>query len=369
MGGGMRAWSRTLAFGRLVALAFFVVLMKAAVSPFLGLVLVACSPTRVYHEAAQDGGDAFLETTVDDRQTLEECIVVIRCVSKGAECGLLDDGCGGTIDCGLCPSGEECGSQGIPNKCPKTDSGPDVEQDVSFDASCEAGDKACDGLQIMECAADGSWKGGAWCSEACVNGICGCVLPWGGVLPEGQSTTAFEHDSEVSPELCAHHSQQRICQSGVLTGTYPYGDCVQHYRDCQLQGYGALPHGKQIMGYDRPTVACGSSCAQTTFSCHDGSVLGGEIFFSTCAEDCTCGPYPDITVTGSNSGWVGGSNPYTFDSAMARAAVHAGLVAVGETATIKRWSMGVVSGFTGSTQNGITTSSWSSATCGVYLTK
>ena len=38
------------------------------------------------------------------------------CAQTGADCGPLDDGCGGVIPCGGCPTGWYCGAY-IPNVC------------------------------------------------------------------------------------------------------------------------------------------------------------------------------------------------------------------------------------------------------------
>jgi uncharacterized protein YkwD len=35
----------------------------------------------------------------------------------GAECGSIDDGCGGVLSCGGCGSGEQCGGAGKANQC------------------------------------------------------------------------------------------------------------------------------------------------------------------------------------------------------------------------------------------------------------
>jgi hypothetical protein len=32
-------------------------------------------------------------------------------------CGSISDGCGSTLDCGSCPTGETCGGGGAPNQC------------------------------------------------------------------------------------------------------------------------------------------------------------------------------------------------------------------------------------------------------------
>jgi hypothetical protein len=93
-----------------------------------------------------------------------------------------------------------------------------------------------------------------------------------------------------------------------------------------------------------------------------------------------------ITVTGSLTGrTVWGSYAYTYDSDMNRAAVHAGLVAVGETAQIRQyypqdWSTTefndnwtgtpiIYTGYYSSTKNGVTTASWATPFCGVLLTR
>ncbi|HNO68377.1 MAG TPA: hypothetical protein PKI49_07695, partial [Pseudomonadota bacterium] len=38
------------------------------------------------------------------------------CTVNGYNCGPVGDGCGGTVNCGTCPSGQSCGVFG-PNKC------------------------------------------------------------------------------------------------------------------------------------------------------------------------------------------------------------------------------------------------------------
>src|SRR5262245_1209320 len=41
------------------------------------------------------------------------------CSALGAECGQVQDGCGGILDCGKCDGGKFCGGAG-PNKCGTT---------------------------------------------------------------------------------------------------------------------------------------------------------------------------------------------------------------------------------------------------------
>lgn len=39
------------------------------------------------------------------------------CLSVGANCGPIGDGCGGTLDCGSCTAPDACGGGGTPNVC------------------------------------------------------------------------------------------------------------------------------------------------------------------------------------------------------------------------------------------------------------
>jgi hypothetical protein len=65
-----------------------------------------------------------------------------------------------------------------------------------------------------------------------------------------------------------------------------------------------------------------------------------------------------FTVTGKIDDFVFGSNPYTMRSILAAAAVHAGLVKVGETKVVRVEIMLAPPEFVGSTQNGVKSNSW-----------
>jgi hypothetical protein len=63
-------------------------------------------------------------------------------------------------------------------------------------------------------------------------------------------------------------------------------------------------------------------------------------------------------VTGAVGGTVWGSDVYTSDSPLATAAVHAGVLAVGQTGTVKVRVVPPPPSFTGTTRNGVTTSNY-----------
>ena len=75
------------------------------------LLLVAC-PTEDFPRV-EDDDDA---TVADDDDATDEC-VPITCAEAEAQCGALDDGCGGELDCGVCLGVGVCGGGGTPNVC------------------------------------------------------------------------------------------------------------------------------------------------------------------------------------------------------------------------------------------------------------
>lgn len=81
----------------------------------------------------------------------------------------------------------------------------------------------------------------------------------------------------------------------------------------------------------------------------------------------TCGPYAPFTVTGTTGGTVWGSGPYTDDSNFSAAAVHAGLIKVGETATIEPYAVDNYQSYEGSYANGVYTNDWRSSWCGYKI--
>lgn len=63
-------------------------------------------------------------------------------------------------------------------------------------------------------------------------------------------------------------------------------------------------------------------------------------------------------VTGAIGGSIYGTNVYTTDTALAAAAVHSGLLKVGETAVLRVDVLPTPASFVGSTSNGITSNAW-----------
>ncbi|MSR70589.1 hypothetical protein EXS62_00945 [Candidatus Kaiserbacteria bacterium] len=130
------------------------------------------------------------------------------------------------------------------------------------------------------------------------------------------------------------------------------------------------------------TTAEGNETAVLTLNSPNGYTISGNAAATltitdndaadTCATDHPSA-YTPITVIGTASGSIWGGNgtangSYTWDSAVGKAAVHAGLVSIGQTMDITRTSMGLSSSYAASTQHGVTSLSYSSSACGVKLT-
>ena len=75
----------------------------------------------------------------------------------------------------------------------------------------------------------------------------------------------------------------------------------------------------------------------------------------------------EVTVVGSNAGTVFGIGPYSINSEVGTAAVHAGLINIGDIAVIakKSASPDAIANFPGGTANGVTTTSGSASVTGV----
>jgi beta-lactamase regulating signal transducer with metallopeptidase domain len=73
----------------------------------------------------------------------------------------------------------------------------------------------------------------------------------------------------------------------------------------------------------------------------------------------------DFRVTGSADGYVWGTGLYTHDSTLAKAAVHAGVLNIGQTGDVRVTILKGPAAFRGSTRHGVTSDSWPNAS-GAY---
>lgn len=111
------------------------------------------------------------------------------------------------------------------------------------------------------------------------------------------------------------------------------------------------PGGQAFNGWtltSGPGSIANPSQSSTTFTLGSGNATVTATYTSASS-------YYDVLVTGASTGAVWGSGPYTDDSNLAVAAVHAGLLQVNQSAVIRVTDTGPQSSFTGTTANGVMT--------------
>lgn len=189
-------------------------------------------------------------------------------------------------------------------------------------------------------------------TSACTSPIVGIVTPNSFRAGRAYSgTITIQNATNASLHLINNKSPTGITMSGQASGAnYVY----------TLTGTPTVDNESYNFRFN--ATNSGTNCSTVTVS--NQSAGSGTVYAAV-----TCpATYDNVTVTGATSGGtVWGSGPYTDDSNLAMAAVHAGLVTVGETAIIVKTSAGYLSTYTGSTRNNVTSQSWINGWCGMNL--
>jgi hypothetical protein len=192
--------------------------------------------------------------------------------TKGVECGVISDGCGGTIDCSLsqgfsCPAGQGCGVRGVANRCEPFPTPPECE---ALGKNCGTLVSACDGKTIS-CGVCGN--SGEVCND---NGVCGppCTsTTCAQALPAGQECGSVS-DGCKGTLNCA-------CPSGgkCLAG----GTCCQPKKCADLITAGQC--GKKL------DDGCGGKI--NSCPCPSGEVCpAADGAIATCCTPKTCADFP-----------------------------------------------------------------------------
>ncbi|HWO12457.1 MAG TPA: hypothetical protein VNN80_23330, partial [Polyangiaceae bacterium] len=97
------------------------------------------------------------------------------CAEAGSECGLIGNGCGGTIDCGGCGAGELCGID-APNRCGAAPRCEPLEPAVACQGHCGFASNGCGadvGGGVVDCDALFPCPRGQTCGGGGVPDQCG----------------------------------------------------------------------------------------------------------------------------------------------------------------------------------------------------
>lgn len=156
------------------------------------------------------------------------CCTPTTCAAAGADCGPLDDTCGGTLDCGSCSGQDTCGGGGEPHVCGCT---PEAEA-TTCAGKCGLVTNTCG--QTVNCTplCDDCCDGGiCWprCNGVCVdrltdNANCGdCGVSCGNLVCYHGNCCTAEPDPDFPdlPDVCVCAEEGWACD-----GTP--GTCCQH---------------------------------------------------------------------------------------------------------------------------------------------
>jgi hypothetical protein len=123
-----------------------------------------------------------------------------------------------------------------------------------------------------------------------------CNPPWGGVISNGQSITAYSTSSVACGTTCT--SETRTCSNGTLSGSFTNQSCsVAACSSCGLPWGGTIPHNSSTVAYSAASVGCGGSCTSIsqTRTCNNGT-LSGTFTNQSCSVNCI-----NVTISASTN--------------------------------------------------------------------
>jgi hypothetical protein len=203
----------------------------------------------------------------------------LTCDKAGANCGPIGDGCGGTLDCGTCPTGQTCGGAGTPSVC--------GVKFVSPDGGTADGSTSC---KPRTCADAGANCGpiGDGCGGILNCGTCASPEICGGAGVPSVCGNPYARDGAAcAPRSCADLGANCGPIGDGCGGLLDCGTCASPY----ICGGGGTPSvcGNPYVG-DSGAACTKRTCADVGANCGpvaDG--CGGTIDCGTCASPYLCG--------------------------------------------------------------------------------
>ncbi|MBL8952675.1 MAG: hypothetical protein JNK82_17985, partial [Myxococcaceae bacterium] len=211
------------------------------------------------------------------------------CEAQAKNCGVIADGCGGSLTCGTCSvAGESCGgAAGVANVC-----GPGVcvpQTCESLGATCGMASDGCGALlNCGTCTVQGESCGGGGMANvcgmgACVAKTCGELGKNCGVVSDGCSGQLSCGVCTVAGEACGGGGTPGVCGRGACTPT----TCAAQGKTCGNIADGCgnmIPCGTctgfETCGGAGTANVCGASCLISCpmgFTCNGGVCSGGNL--------------------------------------------------------------------------------------------
>lgn len=131
--------------------------------------------------------------------------------------------------------------------------------------------------ELRKCS-QGTLSGSFNFSRCGVNEPRSCLFN-GRTLKHNEFATAYRQSSVAFGQSC--EAEKRICQDGVLQGSFNFEDCrMNQAAACIFNGI-TLKSGETIRAYSQSTVAYGGHCNSEVRQCNDG-VLNGQFLYKEC---------------------------------------------------------------------------------------
>jgi hypothetical protein len=174
------------------------------------------------------------------------------CAGMGNQCGFVTDGCGKTVNCGDCPTGQECATGGVANRCNKP---PRPAVCIAEGRECGTTIDACkSSVDCGSCSAGYKCSDAGKCEKVCVPKVC--------------------DDLKGPPRVCGWKVPD---QCGGFLNCF---DCWKDGADCadpdnDGQGLCCTPPTALPAGWEcgRVTSDCGAS---KDFTCPNGKGCGPD---------------------------------------------------------------------------------------------
>ncbi|WP_461475179.1 LCCL domain-containing protein [Pararhodobacter aggregans] len=232
---------------------------------------------------------------------------------------------------------------------------------------------ACDPVLLVH-GPDGNWSfnddaDGLNSRLRLENAPTGTYSIWAGTYGSAtcEATFSAETFASAQPRPQGISYPQPMVNGERVDWCRTYGaDCGQPAADafCQRQGHGTAAYWRQVPASRTLVLGGMQLCTQ-----QNGCGALADVICTPASGGSGIEVLPDpgnmtayrgqtgttlhFEVTGAGSGSVWGSDVYTDDSRLARAAVHAGLLQVGQTGTVAVTVLPGQQSYTGSTRNGV----------------
>lgn len=234
---------------------------------------------------------------------------LVTCASLNANCGLIGDGCGGTVDCGSCAAPQTCGGGGTQFQCGGNQACVPLTQTVAcsaLSANCGEVSDGCGGtITCGTCSGTDTCGGGGTAFQCgsggggtCTKLTCAAVNATCGTIGDGCGGTVDCGACTVAGQTCGGGGVAGQCGSAMCTPR----TCAQAGATCGFVGDGC----GGIINYNGGTGPGCGSCSVAGQTCGGGgmpNVCGTPtpVCSNLCLKQKVCNP---TTVTTTLKGTV-----------------------------------------------------------------